>query len=220
MVKYYRMHTGITADKLKDNPEFKLVRILSHDEVVEFVISQIKQLRWPMLSFYLLLTALLTKIIAFSLHNVVIRSVSWPDYWLFLVMGTVAGMIIVIPFHELVHGLAYRLAGAKKIKYGADIRQMLFYASAPGFVAGKTTFYFVAFSPFIIINAIFVTGILLGSPDWKWASLVALTVHSSMCIGDFAMVNFFARFPGKEVLTFDEDNTRKSYFYIKTPSNS
>lgn len=214
------MKAVIDIDKLKTSPEFNLIRVLRHDEVIEFVLTQIRQLRWPMILFYLLVASLLTKTIAFSLNNIAYTVIPWQDYWKFLGIGLVCGMIMVIPFHELLHGLAYGLAGAKRVKYGADLKQMLFYASAPGFVAGRATFYFVAFCPFLVINALFLTGIIMGTPDCKWGSLVALTVHSSMCIGDFAMANFFSAFPEREVYTYDEEKTRISYFYIKKTAGS
>jgi hypothetical protein len=73
----------------------------------------------------------------------------------------------------------------------------------------------VAFTPFIILNLVFLSGILWGSPAIQWGSLVAVFVHSTMCIGDFAMVNFFAAFPRDEVYTCDDEKTRESFFYLK-----
>ena len=209
------MTNKLNPEQLKDQERFDLIKTLSHDEIIQFVMNELRKLRWPMVIFYGINIILLSMIIAFSLTNIIHSYISWGLYWQFLLLGIFSGMILVIPVHELLHGLAYKLAGASKVKFGADIRQMLFYASAPSFVAGKKAFFMVAFFPFVIINLVFLSGILLGSPPVQWASLVALFIHTTMCIGDFAMVNFFAAYPGKKVYTYDNPETRTSFFYLK-----
>lgn len=168
-----------------------------------------------MLVFYGFNIALFVLIAAYTTGNFMHSYISWGLYWQYLLFGVLAGMILVIPFHEMLHGFTYKLAGAPKVKFGADLSQMMFYASAPGFVAGKFNFYMVALSPFVVINIIFLSGIVLGSGEMQWGSLVAVFIHSTMCIGDFAMINYFAAFPGKKVYTYDDHSKKRSYFYIK-----
>jgi hypothetical protein len=202
-------------EQLRDRANYTLIKVLRHDEIIEFVLAQLGKLRWPMLIFYGLTLFMLIRIMAITLTNILYNHIPWGLYWQFLLTGVISGMLLVIPFHELLHGLAYRLAGAKKVKYGADLKQMLFYASAPGFVTGRSAFYFVAFCPFIILNLLFLSGILWGTEGIRWGALVALFVHTTMCIGDFAMANFFAAYPEQKVYTYDEDKTGVSYFYLE-----
>lgn len=204
-----------TTDEIRNSPEYKLVRQLNHDEIIDFVTHQLKQFRWPMTFFYGFSIMLIALIISFTAGNIANSYISWSTYFLYLFLGLIAGMVLVIPVHEVIHGIAYKLVGARKVKYGADLRQMLFYASAPGFVAGKSDFYVVAFSPFVLINLFFLAGIIYGHLPVQWGSLFALFIHSTMCIGDFAMVNYFTSFPGKEVYTYDDREEKTSYFYIK-----
>lgn len=203
-------------DQLSDPAKYRLIKTLNHSEVVQFVVQQLNHLRWPIMLFYIFTAGLLALILALSVYNYLDQIITWGAWSLYLFFGILAGMIMVIPFHEGLHGLAYRLAGAKKVKYGMDLKQLLFYACAPGFVANKKAFLMVAFLPFLAINLCFSAGIAFGNPQVKWASLVALFVHSTMCIGDFAMANFFAAYREKEVYTYDEEETQTSYFYIKT----
>ncbi len=203
-------------EQLHDPGKYRLIKTLNHSEVVQFVVQQLNHLRWPVLLFYIFTAGLLSLIMTLSIYNYFNQIITWGTWSLYLLFGILAGMIVVIPFHEGLHGLAYRLAGAKKVKYGMDLKQMLFYASAPGFVANKKAFLIVALAPFLIINLCFSAGIVFGPPPVKWASLVALFVHSTMCIGDFAMANFFAAYTGKEVYTYDEEKSQTSYFYIET----
>ena len=199
---------------------YEFVKELRHDDIVEFVISQIKQLRWPMVLFYGFNLILIFLIVAFTAGNVIHTYISWGLYWQFLLFGLIAGMILIIPVHEIIHGMAYKLAGAPKVKFGADLKQMMFYASAPGFVAARYDFYVVAFSPFVLINLFFISGIVFGSIQLQWGSLVALFIHSTMCIGDFAMVNYFTSFRGREIYTYDDHKQKRSYFYIRRSDRS
>ena len=206
-------------EQLHDPEKYHHIKTLSHNEIIHFVIGQLKQLRWPMVFFYGFNLLLFLFMAVFSTQNFLNQTLPLTTWILFMLYGIVAGMILVIPFHEGLHGLAYRIAGAKKVKYGMDLKQMLFYASAPGFVADRKSFLLVAFSPFIIINLFFGLGLLLGATPVKWASIVAIFIHSTLCIGDFAMVNFFASFPKKNVYTYDEENSQITRFFIenKTP---
>ncbi len=203
-------------EDLINDGNYKLVKILKHDEVVHFVVQQIKQLRWPMLLFYTFILVLFILIAGLSFLNFFNPLISWGSYWIYMLFGFLSGMLLVIPFHEALHGLAYRLAGAKKINYGMDLKQMLFYASAPGFVADKKNFIIVALFPFVIINIVFATVIVFGQTPLQWASLVAIFVHSTLCIGDFAMINYMALFPDKKMYTYDDQIKKTSFFFITT----
>jgi hypothetical protein len=206
----------MTIDELNNSGQYKMIMVLGHDDIIGFVIKQLKQIRWPMAFYYGFNIVLLGASIAFTAGNLLYSYIPWNLYWQYLVYGIIAGMLLVIPFHEMFHGLAYKLAGAPEVIFGADLKQMIFYASAPGFVAGKYSFYLVAFSPFILINGIFIAGVLYGQTPLQWGSMVALFMHSTMCVGDFAMVNFFARFPGKKIYTFDDMTEKRSYFFIES----
>jgi hypothetical protein len=214
------MAENLKPEQLKNSGNYTLIRILRHNEIVPFVLSEVRQLRWPMLVFYGFCLLVLIMILAFSIASLMNTNITWGLYWKYLFFGFLSGMLIVIPFHELLHGLAYKISGAKKIKYGADLKQLLFYASAPGFVTERIAFYFIAFCPFIIINLFFLAGFIYGTPAIQWGSLVALFVHSTMCIGDFAMVNFFAAYPRDRVFTFDEEKSGISYFYMENKHES
>jgi hypothetical protein len=211
---------ALTTEKISTSPDYKLVRQLHHNEIIDFLTQQLRQLRWPMTFFYGFNIMLIAWIISFTAGNFAHNYIQWSSYFLYLLLGLIAGMVLVIPVHEGLHGLAYKLIGAGKVKYGADLKQMLFYASAPGFVADKRGFYLVAFTPFVIINLFFLAGIIYGQIPLQWGSLVALFTHSTMCIGDFAMINYMSSFHGKDVYTFDDKKERKSYFYIKNNLNN
>ena len=152
------MATTITPEELRTSGNYKLIRELRHDEIIEFVTSQLGKLRWPMVLFYGFNTLLAALIVLYTAGNFFLSYISWGLYWKYLLLGLVSGMLVVIPFHEIIHGIAYKYAGAPRIKFGANLKQMMFYASAPGLVAGKKDFYLVAFSPFILIHMLLPLG--------------------------------------------------------------
>jgi hypothetical protein len=148
------MASNITTEELRTSGNYELVKELGHDEIIDFVASQLKKLRWPMVFFYGFNILLAGLIALYTAGNFFHSYISWGAYWKYLLLGLVTGMLVVIPFHEIIHGIAYKIAGAPRIKFGANLKQMMFYAAAPGFVATRQDFYLVAFSPFILINPV------------------------------------------------------------------
>jgi len=107
------------------------------------------------------------------------------------------------------------LLGAKKIRFGADLKQMIFYATAEDFVGGKSEFTIVALAPFVVINFISLfTAVFIFPQNWIFF-LSLLLFHNVMCIGDFSMLSFFERHNDKEVYTFDDLKTMTAWFYEK-----
>ncbi len=206
-----------TIKELHDNDRFTMVRKLNHSELVEFVLENIKPIYWPIAFFYLFNLFILLYTLIFGISAIYSGIFGWRALAGQFFFGLFAGMIVVIPFHELLHGLAYKLTGAPRVKFGARLKQMLFYAEAPGFVAGRRQFYLVALLPFIIINLFFISCFLFSSPANQWASLIALLSHSSLCIGDFAMMNFFASRKNSQLFTYDDPEEKVAYFYEKKP---
>ncbi len=202
-----------TYKDIQDSERFRLLLKLDQNEIVAFVLRYIKKNNTATRLFYflnILVILLLIRDIVFSISQ---GEGSIGKILLYCLYGLLIGMIVVIPFHEGIHGLAYRLAGAKKIKFGADFTQMIFFVTADRFVVGKKRFFIVALSPFIIIGGSFITGYIFSAFYCKWMFLVALICHSSMCMGDFAFMSFFQEHPEKELYTYDEPEHKLSFVY-------
>jgi len=135
------------------------------------------------------------------------------DFIMPLLSGALAGSFLVIPVHELIHGLSYKLIGAPKIIFGADLRQMIFYVASDKFILGRKGFYLVALSPFIMINIITIIILFNFSVPWIAGIMCFLFFHNIMCVGDFAMVSFFAANSDKELFTYDDHKERTSYIF-------
>jgi hypothetical protein len=135
-----------------------------------------------------------------------------------LIRGLVAGLLVIpllmIPVHEALHLIPFRLAGARDIRIGADLRQGIFYVTAHRFVAGRMLFAFVALTPFISITAGILITIVLCPLWWKWVLAMSLMVHTTMCAGDAALLGFMRGFKNGEAYTWDDADRKEAYFYV------
>ena len=173
-------------------------------DVMGFVRRELSRPRWPLrLAF-----ALMGLAVAYLVYRA-IGDVRGGAHWFYdALLPFGAGVLAIVPMvvpHELFHGLAFRLLGAPRVAYGAEWRQLVFHASAPGHPLTPRQMYVVALLPFAAITPALLAVMGLGS-TWVYAGLGGLLMHTQGCLGDFAMVNYFVRTGagGGEVLTFDE----------------
>ena len=89
------------------------------------------------------------------------------------------------PIHELLHGLAYRLLGARKIIFGADLTQTDLLRHANGTPVSGDQLHILTLTPFIIINLITDYSNRLSFPGGLLFRTFFLLSHNLMCIGTF-----------------------------------
>ncbi len=202
------------VETLKGDPAFHQILELDFNDMIPFVFKYIRKPGLVPWVFVTLHAAFLAFAIGFVIWGV---SEGWLKWTLIIkqsLLGIIAGSIIVIPPHELLHGLAYRMLGAKKIRFGADLHQFIFYVTADRFPISGTQLYLLAMTPFVVINALLIAITALWLPQITLFTAIMLLSHNIMCIGDFAMVNYVRQTPG-EIYTFDEIDRKKSFFFKK-----
>lgn len=197
------------------DPVYSLNLELDFNDMIPFVLSNIRRRSVFSVLYFFINTATLLFMLFYILWAVALGHLNaWKILWQ-LFAGIICGSILVIPPHEMLHGLAYRMLGARKIRFGADLKQFIFYVTADRFPISKKELAFLALTPFVLINVVLI-GIVLG-----WASQLTLFFtalllsHNIMCIGDFAMIAFAYHHKGK-IFTFDDIEKKKSYFFEKT----
>lgn len=204
----------LSIQDIRGSNEFRAVKELKFSGILEFVFENIRKRNIASFFYAASNIILLVFLIFYSLH-LLKTELELKEYILFLSLGILAGSIIIIPFHEGFHAFAFLLAGARKIKFGMDLRQMIFYATAKNFVAGRKEFYMIAIMPFLIIN---ISSIVL-IPFSTHATVLILSsmllLHNLMCIGDFAMIAYFMDQKDKEMYTFDDLDSMTAWFYEK-----
>lgn len=95
---------------------------------------------------------------------------------------------ILIPFHEYLHGIAYKFFGAKDVRFRFSIKKLYAYAVAHNFIAGNKEFIVVAVTPFVVINSL-LTILMIIFPQHSFLFISVLLVHTAGTSGDFAFLN-------------------------------
>ena len=201
----------VEADQLPDL-HYRPFAELEHARLVQFTQENIRP-GSPVSTGYWLLNAAIAGFIGLQLVRQ--DSVPLPGVLARLGLGFFVFFAVLLPLHELIHGLAYKLVGAKAVSYHADWRKFTFYAAADGFVVSTREFYGVALAPFAIINAGLLLGYALAGPAVAWVCLGALLLHMGGCAGDFALVNFLYKHRRKALVTYDDMGAAKSFFYAR-----
>lgn len=198
-------------EELDDPNSYDKVLTLPYGEVAPFVISQITKPAIPMLLIWVTAGASLFLSVWFW------PGIRVPSSGQEMLTGLAAGLlllpIILIPVHEGAHLIPFRIAGARDIRFGADLRQGIVYVTAHRFVAGKKLFSIVALTPFISVTVALLVFILLSPPWWKWVLSMTLLIHTSMCAGDTALLGFMNSFRDRRVFTWDDADRKEAYFY-------
>jgi len=203
----------IKPHEIKTGKQFRLIHVLSYENVAPFVFSYIKKRNLASFSFFL-----------FNLIYIVIGIVKLGDYissdifsWNHLFLNIALGFIVIplllVPLHELIHALMYKLMGAPKIRFGADLSQYIFYVAADNYAINFKEMLVVAMTPFILISFILIFGAQSLNGGLSFSLILTLIAHGTMCIGDFAVLSFFFDNGFKDMITFDMVDEKKAYFY-------
>jgi len=200
------------AETLLNESGYKKILELDFSEIVPFVISNIRKPSLISLFYMLISAGTLLFITFFALWSVRTGPLNTGGVILRILAGILAGSFLVIPPHELLHGLAYRILGARKIRFGVDFQQFIFYVTADRFPISKRELAFLALTPFLVINLLLILFTALWAPQITLVSASLLFSHNLMCIGDVAMISY-AYSQGEEVYTYDDIEQKKSYFF-------
>ena len=202
------------AETLQTDPGFKKILELDFDEMIPFVLSNIrKRGLFPLLYLFYNAASLIYMIsyIVFGLNGGFLNAGRILGQ---IVGGILVGSILVIPPHELLHGMAYRILGARKIKFGIDFRQFIFYVTADRFPISRKELVFLALTPFAVINIVVIGSTAIWVQQYILFTVSLLLSHNIMCIGDFAIIGYACSIK-KELITYDDPENKKSYFYEK-----
>lgn len=199
------------VEDLKDQSRFREINVLQYGDLVGFVLEYLKKRSWLLIFFWSL--CLIFFAIALTVRIDISGYFQFRNIVLHSLLGFIIFPLLIIPVHELLHIIPFRMAGAKNIRIGADLRQYIFYVTAHRYVINSAQFKFVALVPFIIINAALLLMVFMLPGLWKWSLSVLLFVHTTMCAGDFAMLNYYHLNRHRKIYTYDDADERMAYFY-------
>ena len=200
------------AETLQKENGYRMILELDFNDIIPFVFSNIRKASLSSLFYLIINFASLLFIIGYALWSVKSGNISIGMVILQALAGILAGSILVIPPHELLHGLAYRILGARNIRFGVDLKQFIFYVTAHRFPISKRELAFLAMTPFVTINLLLILITVVWVPQITLLSASLLLSHNIMCIGDFAMISYALRHK-QELYTFDDTGKKLSYFF-------
>jgi hypothetical protein len=118
------------------------------------------------------------------------------------------GALLTLVLHELTHGLAMRIYGARP-KYGIIWKEMMFYATSPGYAYRRNNYVVIALAPFVFISILIVLGMWL-LQGTLWVALLGICgiVNAAGAIGDMWMTMIVLRYTTKAYVIDERDGIR------------
>jgi hypothetical protein len=204
-----------TTGDIKSDPRFVFLDEIHYDYIVEFAGKYIRKRTRSMTFYFVCLLGMLLLIIGALIFGMVYHDREFGGILKQYLYGLIISFSVIIPIHEMIHGLIYFILGARKIRFGAEFKQFAFYAVADDFVTNKQGFYLLAIGPFLTISMLSLAGFLFvpGIASYTYISIIFF--HASMCVGDFALMSYYDTNRDKEIYSFDDVKKRVSYFYYR-----
>ena len=210
------MSRKLTPEDLQNNSSFELLSEVSHQNLREFVVEQIKREKY-IIRFYSAYQGIMLGILIYIITRSVVFSVKGqPEKLLSIGLAMLFSFTALIIIHELFHALAYLLTGARKISFGVILKKFVFYALADRQVIAPRAFHVVALAPFVVVKLVCLVVIFAtGDIQLRYFFMTIMCLHSLFCAGDMAMLAFYNLHRGKEIYNFDNRSEGKTYFYIR-----
>ncbi|EIM74119.1 hypothetical protein A3SI_16545 [Nitritalea halalkaliphila LW7] len=194
--------------------KYRLVEKLEHHELIPFVKNHLNKWSYVSITFYLINIAFLLLGILSIYFCFQEKSMGWDDIIFYYTFGFTV-CFLLIPIHECIHILAYRALGATETSLDYNLKKLYFAALANNFVVNRREFAFVALLPFICITLSLLTLYFFVNTNWQLTILATLLLHTSMCSGDFGIVNYFITTKDPNIVTYDDTKNKISYFMTK-----
>jgi hypothetical protein len=210
------MGKKLTPEDLQNSTGFELLAEVSHQNLREFVVEQIKNEKYIIRIYSAYQVIMLFLFVFFVTRSVVFSVKGHPEALLSIGLAILFSFTALIIIHELLHALAYLATGARKISFGVILKKFVFYALADRQVIASRAFHIVALAPFVVVKLVCLAVIFTtGDIKLLYFFLTIMCLHSLFCAGDMAMLAFYNLHRDKEIYNFDNRNEGKTYFYIR-----
>ena len=171
-----------------------------YKEIYSVDLKENKKVFWLINLLSLLIGAMLIVPVHFQIPIFTIYDMSkgMDQYWIRMACLLVF-MIAYIVLHELVHGIAMKMCGTKKIKYG--FTGMYAFAGSDDYYY-KKPYIFIALAPVVLWGVILAVINPFVPVEWFWVVYWIQIINLSGAAGDLFVTIRFSRFP-KDVLIRD-----------------
>ncbi|HEX6087097.1 MAG TPA: DUF3267 domain-containing protein [Thermoanaerobaculia bacterium] len=198
----------MTVDDLAP-PRYELLREMTHLQLGEFVLEYFfRRLSWVIWMHHAVSLATLGAIVAVALtqQRSFVRCAA--DF----ALAFVTLFVVILPLHELLHAAAYRLVGARDVRWEWSGRMMAVWVIAHRYVVGTRAFLIVALAPFVVLNALLIV-LAIVFPQVAVYLLFVLLWHVHGSAGDWSLLNFVWIHRARGFWTYDDAEAGKSYFF-------
>jgi hypothetical protein len=193
---------ALQVEDLEDQSKYRQILKIPYDELALFVLDHLRKKSGLMIFFWSFCIIILG--IGFTVRINISGYFLHRNILFHTLLGLIVFPVLYIPFHEILHIIPYYLSGARNIRIGMDLKQYMFFVTAHRHVATPLQFRIVALVPFIVTGITFLLLVFVLPGLWKWSLSLFLFVHTTMCAGDFALLNFYSLNRGKKIYTWDE----------------
>ena len=121
-----------------------------------------------------------------------------------------AAAVVYMVLHELAHGVAMKLCGTKRVKYGYT--GLYAFAGSEDYY-DKTAYIFIALAPVVLWGAVLLVLQFLVPTPWFWVVYMVQITNLSGAAGDYFVSARFSRFPN-DILVRDNGVSMKVYAQI------
>ena len=209
----------MTYEELIENPDYEKVDSFSHKNIKHVVMKEMGEGgSWASISnMYQVLGLLAIMISAFKVFVPFFKHRNFENM-VAMAGGVLFSVTFLIAIHEIIHALAYKMVGAKKLSFGMRLRKFLFFVMADKQVLSYKQFKIVALAPALTIAALTIAGMALTyNHPMFYFFLSVFGIHSLFTGGDLGLLTYFENRKNDEILTFDVKEEGKTYFYRKKP---
>lgn len=106
-------------------------------------------------------------------------------------------IIVYMVLHELVHGIAMKICGTKKVKYG--FTGLYAFAGSADYY-DKRAYIFIALAPVFLWGIVLAIVNLFVPVEWFWIVYLIQIINLSGAAGDFFVTAKFSRLPKKVLI--------------------
>lgn len=203
-----------SIEELHDPDKFEKIAELGHPQIKDFVLDQLAKGGTLVTSYMVYQVLMMLVGIWFIVRAAILAFDNFSSPLVMTGLSLVFSFTLLIPIHELLHGLALKITGARNIHYGGYLRKFIFYAEADRHVMNKSQFTFVALTPLITVKLVTFCGIILfWSSPLFFFFVTLMAAHSFFCAGDIGLLSLFMR--DDNVYTYDIREEKRSFYFKK-----
>jgi hypothetical protein len=201
----------LRVEEIEDRTRFRQMIEINYSDLASFILDNIRKISAVTVFFWIICTVFLSAAVYFRI--IIAGIFPYKVIFLHTFLGLIIFPLLSVPIHELMHVIPYFLAGARNIMIGMELRQFIFYVTAHRHVAGPFHFVIVALVPFVVISTSISVLVYMIQGPWTWSLTLFLFFHTTMCAGDFALLNFYWLNRDKKIFTWDDAERKIAYFY-------